>query len=303
MQFPQLTFRELHYFMAVATQGSFSHASELLHISQPSLSMGIRSLENKLDVRLFERSRKTITLTEKGEILLRYAERLLQDEQNLYRAMTDETGPLKGTVKISLPPAIGSIYFRSIIREFCQLHPNVALNIEEHPSDMLETQLLGRHTNIVAIVPPVHDREIHIIPFAKEEMYLLMAQSHPLAQKTSCSFADITEERLILLSEDFKINKFINEAFARHGASPLITGRTSDITLLLAMVQTGVGLTIIPASLYTPTKDDGLCRKPLTDPTIYLSIALATRRNSALSKAEEAWLQTALHARPQQNLA
>ncbi|MCX5616170.1 LysR family transcriptional regulator [Bombella sp. TMW 2.2559] len=300
MLYPQLTLRELHYFMAVATQGSFSRTSDLLHISQPSLSMGIRSLENKLAVRLFERTHKTITLTEKGKTFFHHAERLLEAEQNLHRAMTDETGPLKGTVHLALPPILGAIYFRPIIRQFCSLYPDVVLDIEEYPSDRLITQLLGHHTNIAALVGPVQNRQLRTFPFAEEELCLLMADSHPLAGRTSCSFTEILEEKLVLMNEDFKINRFIAEAFAHHGVTPQVTGRTSDTTLLLTMVQAGIGLTIIPASFHSPAQNDGLHCCPLRNPTIHVTISLAVRHNSPLSKTEDAWLQTSLSVRPYQ---
>ncbi len=294
MPYPQLTLRELHYFMAVATQGSFSRASDQLHISQPSLSMGIRSLENKLDVRLFERSHKTITLTEKGKTFFLHAERLLEAEQNLHRAMTDDSGPLKGTVHLALPPILGAIYFRPIIRQFCSLYPDVVLNIEEHPSDRLVAQLLGHHTNIAALIGPVQNRQLRTIPFAEAELCLLMADSHRLAGRESCSFTDILDEKIVLMNENFKINRFISEAFASHGAAPHVTGRTGDTTLLLTMVQAGVGVTIIPAAFHNPAQNDGLYCCPLQDPTIRITISLAVRRNSPLNKAEEAWLQTSL---------
>lgn len=291
MPYPKMTFRELHYFMAVATQGSFSRASDLLHISQPSLSMGIRSLENKLNVCLFERTHKTITLTEKGKTFFLHAERLLEAEQNLHRAITDEAGPLKGTVHLAFPPILGAIYFRPIIRQFCSLYPDVVLNIEEYPSDRLITQLLGHHTNIAALIGPVQNRQLRIIPFAETELYLLMSESHPLAGQAACSFTDILDEKLVLMNENFKISQFISEAFASHGATPHVTGRTSDSSLLLTMVQAGVGITIIPAAFHNPTQNDGLYCCPLKDPTIRITISLAVRHNSPLSKAEETWLQ------------
>ncbi len=295
MPYPQITLRELHYFMAVATQGNFSRASDVLHISQPSLSMGIRSLENKLDVRLFDRTHKAITLTDKGKTFFLHAERLLEAEQNLQRAMADESGPLKGTVHLALPPILGAIYFRPIIRQFCSLYPEVVLTIEEYPSDRIVTQLLGHHTNIAALIEPIHNKQLHTIAFAEEELCLLMADTHPLAGRAICSFTDILEEKFVLMNEDFKINQFISEAFASHGVTPQVTGRTSDTSLLLTMVQAGVGITILPAAFHNPIQHDGLYCCPLQDPTLRITISLAIRRNSPLNKAEETWLQHSLN--------
>lgn len=296
MSYPQLTFRELRYFMAVASHRSFSQASEFLHISQPSLSMGVRSIENKLNTQLFDRSHKLLALTEKGKVFFHHAERLIEDEQNLYQAMADETGPLRGTVRLAFPPVLGVLYFRSIIRQFCKLYPEVILDIEEYPSDKLASQLLSYQTNIVALIEPVRNKQIRTIPFAREALCLLMNKTHKLAGRPYCSFSDILEERIILLSEGFKINDFINEAFARYGVAPHVTGRTSDPALLLAMVQADIGVTIIPASFSISSTHEGLYSCPLQNPSIEITISLAVLRDKVLSKADEAWLHLSLNA-------
>ncbi|GAB6853909.1 LysR family transcriptional regulator [Asaia astilbis] len=285
----QITFRELNYFLAVVCQGGFVRASEALNISQPSISQAIQALEAKLGTQLIIRSKKTVILTEKGEMFRRYAERTLREEIALREALSVDQKTLEGPLRVTVPPAISSICFPGIIESFCSRYPGVRLEIDECPSDRLIPRLRGGQTEIAALILPIGERDLRFYSLGRDHLCLVVPEQHALGGQEECALIDILQERLVLLREDFKINSFIAQAFAGHGASPIVAGRTSDIYLLMAMVRAGVGLGIVPSALCRGGWMEGLRALHLQSPSMDFELALATRRDHVLSRAGEAW--------------
>ena len=285
----QITFRELSHFLAVVSQGGFVRASQALNISQPSVSQSIRSLEAKIGAALILRGRRSISLTEKGQIFLRYAERTLNEEVTLRERLSETREAIDGPLRVTVPPAIASICFPGIIDVFCRTYPEVTLEIDECPSDRLIPRLRSGRTEIAALILPVTEKDIHLHPLGSDQLCLVVPDTHRLGGARSIRLVDMLEERLVLLREDFKINRFIAQAYAEHGAQPQVAGRTSDIYLLMAMVRAGVGLGIVPSLLCHGQWMQGLSTLRMMDPTISFDLVMATRKNHVLSRAAEAW--------------
>lgn len=291
---PQITFRELSHFLAVVCQGGFVRASEALHVSQPSVSQSVQSLETKLGTQLIVRGRKAIALTEKGEVLRRYAERTLREEMSLRDIMGRDSQGLEGRLRVTVPPALSSVCFPAIIESFCREHPGVMLEIDESPSEKLMPRLRGGQTEIAALIVPGGEEALHFYPLGRDHLCLVVPDAHDLAERRSCALSEIIQERVALLREDFKINRFILQAYTGHGAKPRVVGRTGDIHLLMAMVRSGLGLGIIPSALCRGVWMEGVRALHLHLPVMGFDWALATRRDHGLSPAGEAWRKTCL---------
>lgn len=285
----QITFRELSHFLAVVSQGGFVRASQALNISQPSVSQSIQNLEAKVGTTLILRGRRSISLTEKGRIFQRYAERTLNEEVTLRERLSETREAIDGPLRVTVPPAIASICFPDIIDVYCRNYPDVTLEIDECPSDRLIPRLRSGKTEIAALILPVTEKDIHLYSLGSDQLYLVIPETHRLGSMRSVHLADILDERVVLLREDFKINRFIAQAYVEHGAQPEVAGRTSDIYLLMAMVRAGVGLGIVPSLLCRGSWMQGLSTLHILDPTINFDLVMATRKNHILSRAGEAW--------------
>ncbi|MGL4857826.1 LysR family transcriptional regulator, partial [Plesiomonas sp.] len=119
--------RELHYFVEVIRQNGFGRATEILHVTQPAISRAIKQLEDKVGGELLIREPRGVRLTERGHILLRYAENILQQERNLYKELHDMGEDITGTLRVGLPPVISAVYFPDIIFAFRSRCPHVEL--------------------------------------------------------------------------------------------------------------------------------------------------------------------------------
>ncbi|WP_162993353.1 LysR family transcriptional regulator [Asaia bogorensis] len=289
MSSAQITFRELTHFLAVISEGGFVRASQALNISQPSISQSVQNLEAKIGASLIVRGRKSIQLTEKGQIFRRYAERTVNDEISLRERLSETRETVEGPLRVAVPPAIASICFPAIIDVFCRRYPDVMLEIDECPSDRLIPRLRSGKTEIAALILPAAERDLRLYPLGRDHLSLVVPSQHPLAEAHHCRLDDILDERIVLLREDFKINDFIMSAFASHSAQPHVTGRTSDIHLLMAMVRAGVGLGIVPSLLCRDSRMTGLTALKLLSPSISFDLVMATRKDHTLSKAGEAW--------------
>ncbi|QDH25470.1 LysR family transcriptional regulator [Neokomagataea tanensis] len=286
---PQITFRELSHFLTVICQGGFVKASQALNVSQPSISQSIKNLEHKIGAQLVIRDRKSLSLTEKGQIFRRYAERTLREEINLRELLSEAKKCIEGPLRVAVPPAISSICFPNIIESFCGKYPDVMLEIDECPSDRLIPRLRSGQTEAAMLILPTTERDLQFHSLGWDSLCLLVPEQHSLGHADSCHLKAILEERVVLLREDFKINAFLNQAYAEHAATPRVTGRTSDIYLLMAMVRAGMGIGIVPSLLCQKDWMTGLRKLRLLSPSITFELALATRRDHVLSPAGEAW--------------
>ena len=121
--------KQLRFFQGVAECESFTKAAEQLHIAQPALSIAIKKLEDELDVLLFNRRDRKISLTAEGEALLLHAQSILQGVNNAKQEIADLRGLLKGEVRVGLTPMLSSFFFTKIIASFKQSHPGLRISI------------------------------------------------------------------------------------------------------------------------------------------------------------------------------
>lgn len=118
---------------------------------------------------------------------------------------------------------------------------------------------------------------------------LLVSEQHPLAMRNSVKFAELIDEPFIFFSEDFRINELVMSACGIYGKKPVIAGRSSHLDLVTAMVRAGVGVTLLPDSMWNKTRADGLSIIPVIEPVLSYEVALATLKNSHQSRRAKAW--------------
>ncbi len=121
--------RQLRFFVEIVRHSNFTKAAEQLHIAQPAVSMAIKKLEEELDLVLFNRQEKRISLTAEGEIFLRHAQRILEQVKAAETEMAELHGLEKGEVRVGIPPMLSAYFFPTIIRDFVRRFPNLHLSV------------------------------------------------------------------------------------------------------------------------------------------------------------------------------
>ncbi|WP_040952623.1 LysR family transcriptional regulator [Gorillibacterium massiliense] len=282
--------RQLHYFTEVARCGSFTKASETLHLSQSTLSKGIKSLEEELGVSLFDRSSRRIELTDAGETVLSEAESILQSFYHLTDTLYEVMQVKKGTVRLGMPPIIGSLFFPGIIARFHKQYPGISIRLGEDGSKRVEQAVQNGETDAGVVVLPVEEGLFDIRPFLQEKLAVIVGCQHPLAGSREVQLAALKDEPFILLKEGFAINDRIREECRRLGYVPHIVYESAEWDFISEMVAEGLGLSFLPESLCRKLDASRIRTLDLTGPVIPYEVAVITRIGRYLSFAARAFL-------------
>src|SRR5471030_330176 len=173
--------RHIRYFLAVAEQGNFTRAAEVLHVSQPTLSQQIKQLEASLNAQLFDRSGRTVTLTDAGVAWKHYAERALQDLQAGARAIHDAEDLQQGTLRLAMTPTFTSYLTAPVVGEFYRRYPGIRLELCEMTQDKIEVLLAQDQLDLGIAFEPVQSAEIAATRLFEETLNLMVGEGHPLA--------------------------------------------------------------------------------------------------------------------------
>ncbi|WP_368657845.1 LysR family transcriptional regulator [Metabacillus halosaccharovorans] len=241
--------KQLLYFLEAAKHKNFTKASEVLHISQPALSKMIKSLEDELDITLIVRSNKTSEITDAGFIVMQYAQKILLQIDEMTTILNDLTELQRGTIRVGIPPIIGSLYFPSVMAEFHKQYPNITINITEYGGAKVVKSVEEGEIELGVAVLPVDEDMFNIYPIVEDGMKLLLHHQHPLADRDLIHLKELKDEEFIFYHEDFALHDIMWNNFIREGFQPKILFKTSQWDLMSEMVGADLGVTILPESI------------------------------------------------------
>lgn len=242
-----MTIVQLEYFVAVANHGSFSVASEHCFVTQPSLSMQIKNLEDELGVMLLDRSKKPVIPTEAGEVVLRQAREALTSFHLIKEAVNDLRGEVSGVLRLGVIPTVAPYLLHRFIPDFVRHFPKVELQIREMvTSDILEA--LNRDMLDAAILAsgttPPHILEEELF---NDRFYAYVSVAHPLYERTNIRLEDIDVRSLLLLSEGHCLRDQVLELCQAHKRAALpCTFESGSLETLMRIVDNTSGMTIVP---------------------------------------------------------
>ena len=220
--------RQLEYLVALAREKHFARAADACYVSQPSLSAGIRKLEQELDVPIVRRGRRFEGLTPEGERVLLWAQRILAEQDALRHELSVMRGGLTGTLRLgAIPTAMPVISL--LTTPFCERHGNARVTIESLSSRDI-TQKLAEFELDVAMTYLDDDTlgQVRKTPLYEERYLLLTPQHSPLAEMPTATWAQVAELPLCLLSPDMRNRRIMNGYFTDDGviATPAIESDT-----------------------------------------------------------------------------
>lgn len=281
--------RSLRYFVEVVRFNGFSRAAESLFVTQPAISRSIQKLEQELGYKLLVREVDGVSLTDEGEILLTHAKQILAQFSQMNKALKEKSGPLEGVLHVGLPPVIASTYFADVILAFSQRYPLVELKIIELGTRKMIDAMLNGDVETAAVMLPLDDERFDLRAFSTDRLMLLVSDQHPLSQRHSVKFKELIYEPFIFFSDDFRINELVTSACGIYGKKPMIASRSSHLDLVTAMVRAGVGITLLPDSMWNKTRADGLSIIPVIEPVLCYELALATLKSGSQTRRAKAW--------------
>lgn len=289
--------RQLRYFVAVAEELSFTRAALRLHLSQPPLSQQIQSLEQDLGVRLLERTKRSVAVTEPGRVFLEHARQILakvdESRSQVVAAAAGYSGQLRlaYTVSVSFHPAMPQALLR-----FGQLAPNVRLQLSEMYTEPQFAALLAGQIDVGFVRDePSRVRDagsLRLSVVDREPLMLALPAGHPMSGRSSLRLAEVAGDAFVSQPRELAATLYdrLVKLATRAGFQPSITQHAQQINGLLALVAAGLGLALVPASMRT-VRLAGVSYVPLEDPDAFLLLAVASRSDDS-SPALQQFLAT-----------
>lgn len=239
---------KLKVFCTVAETKSFSRASEIIHLTQPAVSLQIQALEEIYETRLFDRAPNTISLTPTGEILYRYAREIL----SLYTAATkdigDLTGLVKGSISIGASTTIGNHLLTPVLADFRKTHPKIKINLFVGNTKRIVEMLNAGNIDISLVEGDTAKQKLSVEKLIVDELVVIISPLHPWAKKKEASIFDITKEPFISREEGSGTRQIIEKYLNQHG----INAHDMKISMMLGSteaikeaVESGMGISIV----------------------------------------------------------
>lgn len=243
---------QLRYFCAVARHGTFTRASEVEHVAQPSLSQQILKLEAELGARLFDRLPRSAKLTVFGRAFLPKAERILRDLDEAKTELRDMSRNEKGEVVVGIIPTIAAYLLPRLLNDFTVRHPLIAIKIIEDITPTLLKSLHHGTIDLAVAALPIAGSELASVELFEEKFYAVLPDKHHLASRAFISLAELNREPFLLLKEGHCFRDSLIAACDKLKMSPSIVFESGQFATILAMVSAGMGVSAVPAMAVQP---------------------------------------------------
>ncbi len=279
--------RQLEYFQMASRLHNITRAAKRLKVSQPNITVAIKKLESELEIQLFDRSQKQLTLTPEGSVFLSRVDVALRCLNDALIEVNDFKQLQKGVIKIGIPPMMGAILFPKIFSGFQTIHPALDVLLFEEGSiailDMLERDELDFGIVITSNAPS----SLNILPMTRSQLVACVPKSSKLAKKKKISNSDIASSDLIVMKEGSYLRRIVQERLRSINVSPNIVLESGQITTIKGLVAHGVGIAFLLDFIANDSKN--ICALPLSDP-IFVDIGLAWKKERYVSKAAQAFI-------------
>jgi LysR family transcriptional regulator, hydrogen peroxide-inducible genes activator len=247
-----MTLTELKYIVAVAREKHFGKAAEACFVSQPTLSVAIKKLEEELEVKLFERSATEVAVTPLGEEIVRQAQGVLEQAAGIKEIAKRGKDPLAGPLTLGVIYTIGPYLLPDLVRQSIARTPQMPLMLQENFTVRLLEMLRTGEIDCAVLAEPFPDTGLAIAPLYDEPFMVAVPSSHPLASSKSISAEELRTETMLLLGTGHCFRDHVLEVcpeFARFSANAEGIRKSfegSSLETIKHMVAAGMGVTLVP---------------------------------------------------------
>jgi LysR family hydrogen peroxide-inducible transcriptional activator len=247
-----MTLTELKYIVAVAREKHFGKAAEACFVSQPTLSVAIKKLEDELEVKLFERNANEVTVTPLGEEIVRQAQSVLEQAANIKDIARRGKDPLAGPLKLGVIYTIGPYLLPDLVRQAIDRTPQMPLMLQENFTVKLLEMLRTGEIDCAIMAEPFPDTGLAIAELYDEPFVAAVPRKHPLAARKSVTAEELKSETMLLLGTGHCFRDHVLEVcpeFARFSSDAEGIRKSfegSSLETIKHMVAAGMGVTLVP---------------------------------------------------------
>ena len=296
-----MTLTELRYIVAVARERHFGRAALACHVSQPTLSVAIKKLEEELDVKLFERGSNELTVTPLGELIVRQAQQVIEQTAAIKQIAKSGKDPLSGPLKLGIIYTIGPYLLPALVKQVIARTPQMPLMLQENFTVKLLEMLRVGELDCAIMAEPFPDSGLAVAPLYDEPFMVALPKTHPLAKRKQVSSEEVKAETMLLLGTGHCFRDHVLEVcpeFARFSSETEGIRKSfegSSLETIKHMVASGMGITVVPQLSVPAEPQAHVAYLKFTAPVPTRRVVLAWRRSFTRYEAIAA-LRNAVYA-------
>jgi DNA-binding transcriptional LysR family regulator len=277
-----ISIRQLRAFVAVAKLRSFTQAAALLHLSQPTLTVQIRRLEQALRLRLFDRHPRSVDLTRIGRELLPAFERTLQDLDSVLLDLREVASERRGVVRIAALPSFAAGFLPDAIREFREKHPGVTFVLKDVIASRVIGLIRSEEVDLGLTGGDVAFPDIDVVFSARDEMAIVYPDGHPVGEAPRITAELLAAQPLVLMDPGTSVRAVTDSAFNKAGLMPSPASEATYMMTAIGMVRAGIGLAVLPASAREIAAEPTVRSRRINDPNFSRPVALIKKARRTL---------------------
>jgi len=293
-----MTLTDLKYLIALDQEKHFRKAAERCYVSQPTLSIAIKKMEEELEVQLFERNKSDIITTQIGSKIIALAQEILTKSNEIKQIAKENQNELSTEIRLGAIYTIAPYLLPKLIKEFHHLAPKVPLILQENYTHVLIEKLKQGELDLVILSLPYEDPSLEFLPLYDESFSVAMPKEHKLTQFKQISLKQIENETLLLLGaghcfRDQVVDAFPNldhVHFNQAGLQKTLEG--SSLETIRYMVASGAGITLLPCTSINAYDEELFTVRPIEFPTPKRTVALVWRQSFARKQIIEIFKQS-----------
>jgi LysR family transcriptional regulator, hydrogen peroxide-inducible genes activator len=286
-----MNLRDLSYLVALADHRNFSRAAQAVHVTQPTLSMQLKKLEDELGVQLVERSHKALKLTRVGSEILEHARTMLREARLIKEVARRAVDPESGALKLGVFPTLAPYLLPHVVPALVARFPRKALYLTEEKTARLLSLLKEGEIDAALLALPVDDRALNALPLFDEPFVFAAPRADPaLANGAPLTLKSLSEEKLLLLEDGHCLREQALAVCALTGAREQAGFRATSLETLRQMVAAGIGSTLLPklATLPPVAQSPAVGLREFTDPQPHRQIGLLWRVSADVDELMQA---------------
>lgn len=276
-----MTLRHLRIFTAVCQEGSMTGAAKKLYITQPSISIAIKELEEHYGTNLFERTSRKMHITPVGKNILNYAQQII----SLYDEMDASCQSLyaQNELRIGCGIDFGKLMIAKIVKQFSVSHPNCRLRVTVNSSEITEPMLLDNQLDLSIMEGTTHARDLKLIQLLSSPLVAICHAGHPLAQKKAITITDFKGVPLLLREKFSPTRNAVDMYFESHNFTANPMWESISAQALIEAVQEGLGVALLPLDHVTMFPSDHIAVLDIEDFQVMRFINIVCHRKKILS--------------------
>ncbi len=296
-----MTLTELRYIVAVAREKHFGRAAEACFVSQPTLSVAIKKLEEELDVKIFERGASEVSVTPLGEEIVRQAQAVIEQAAAIKEIAKRGKDPLAGPLRLGIIYTIGPYLLPELVKHAIEMTPQMPLMLQENFTVKLLEMLRTGELDCAIMAEPFPDTGLAIAPLYDEPFMVAVPKTHPLARRDAIGSEELKRETMLLLGTGHCFRDHVLEVcpeFARFSSDAEGIRKSfegSSLETIKHMVASGMGVTVVPQLSVPKEPQPHVVYVPFAPPVPTRRVVLAWRRTFTRYEAIAA-LRNAVYA-------